>query len=93
MEAQLATIPRAQRPAANVVDGHIEFTFKNEADLYRFLSREISLRKMKHSKFAQKADMSPTTVSRMVKGETNFPRFATVFHMLNALGYELVVKS
>lgn len=93
MEAQLAQIPRKNRPAANVVDGHIEFTFKNEADLYKFLAREIALKKMKYSKFAEKAEMSAQTVSRMAHGETQYPRFATVFHMLKVLGYELVVKA
>lgn len=93
MEAQLAHIPRKSRPVANVVDGHLEFTFKNEVELYKFLAREIAVRKVKFSKFAEKADMSTNTVSRMAHGETQFPRFSTVFHMLSALGYELVVKS
>lgn len=88
-----AVIPLAtKRASTRVVDGRIEFTFNNVEELYAFLAREIAMKKMRYSKFAEKAELCAATVSRMAHGDTHFPRFGTVFAMLKVLGYELVVK-
>lgn len=94
MDMGAMVLPHAtKRKATKVVDGHMEITFNNVSELYSFLAREIALSKQKYSKFAKKAEMSPNTVSRMAHGETQYPRFQTVFAMLDTLGYELVVRS
>jgi predicted XRE-type DNA-binding protein len=96
LEAQLATIhrlPRKKRPVANVVEGRTELTFENIHDLCAFVAREISMTKLKYSKFAEKAEMSYSTVSRMANGYTQHPRAETVFSMLRVLGYEVVVRA
>jgi len=88
-----AVIPFAtKRAASRVVDGRIEFTFNNASELYAFLAREMAMKKVKYSKFAEKAELCASTVSKMAHGETQYPRFATVFALLKVLGYELVVK-
>lgn len=93
----LATIPRGLkrkgRPALNVVEGRTEMTFESVADLCAFVAREINFTKKKYSKFAGEVGMSYGTVSNMAKGITRYPRAETVFQMLKALGYEVVVRS
>lgn len=96
MEAQLASIPRLtrkNRPALNVVEGRTEMTFENIHDLCAFVAREINFTKRKYSKFASDIGMTYGTVSRMATGVTQHPRAETVFQMLKALGYEVVVRS
>lgn len=96
MEAELARIPRSYRrrgPSADVVDGRTELTFENIHDLCAFVAREIQLTKKKYSKFATDVGCCTSTVSRMANGYTHHPRAETVFQMLKALGYEVVVRS
>jgi transcriptional regulator with XRE-family HTH domain len=93
----LASIPRGLRrknlPIHNVVEGRAEMTFENIHDLCAFVAREIQFSKKKYSKFAAEIGMSHGTVSRMATGVTQHPRAETVFQMLRALGYEVVVRS
>lgn len=94
--AQLATIPRNSRarqlPTANIVDGRTELTFENIHDLCLFVAREINMSKKKYGRFATEIGMCHGTVSRMAQGITQHPRAETVFAMLSALGYEVVVR-
>ena len=92
----LASIPRMgrkNRPIHNFVDGRSEMTFENIHDLCAFVAREINFSKKKYSKFADEIGMCHGTVSNMARGVTQHPRAETVFQMLKALGYEVVVRS
>lgn len=40
---------------------------------------------------AKKAGVNPNTVSRLVYGETKYPRFSTIYGLLTALGVELAI--
>lgn len=96
MEAELARIPRSYRrrgPSADVVDGRTELTFENIHDLCAFVAREIAFSRKKYGRFAQEIGMSHGTVKNMATGVTQHPRAETVFQMLKALGYEVVVRS
>jgi hypothetical protein len=97
MTEELATIPRGlkrkNRPIANVVEGRTELTFDNIHDLCAFVAREIAFTKKKYSTFAKDIGMCHGTVSNMARGVTQHPRAETVFAMLKALGYEVVVRS
>jgi hypothetical protein len=90
----LATLPHAtRRRSAREIDGHIEFTFNDIHELCAFVAREISMTKLKYTKFAEKTGCCTSTVSRMANGYTQHPRAETVFQMLRTLGYEVVVRS
>lgn len=92
----LASIPRLNRknrPSHNVVNGRAEMTFESINDLCAFVAREINFTKKKYSTFAKDIGMCHGTVSNMAKGVTQHPRAETVFQMLKALGYEVVVRS
>jgi hypothetical protein len=81
------------RPRPQMVDGRMEFTFENIAELCAFVAREIAFSKMKYVKVAEKAGVCGSTVSNMANGVTQHPRAETVFAMLRVLGYEVVVRS
>lgn len=92
----LASIPRLMRknrPMHNVVNGRAEMTFENINDLCAFVAKEIAFTKKKYGTFAKEIGMCQGTVSNMAKGITQHPRAETVFQMLKALGYEVVVRS
>jgi len=92
----LATIPRMMRknrPTHQVVNGRAEMTFETVHDLCVFVASEIAFSKKKYGTFAKEIGMSQGTVSNMAKGITQHPRAETVFQMLKALGYEVVVRS
>jgi hypothetical protein len=92
----LGSIPRMtrkNRPIHNIVDGRTEMTFENIHDLCAFVAREINFSKKKYGRFASEIGMAHGTVSNMAKGITQHPRAETVFQMLKALGYEVVVRS
>jgi hypothetical protein len=93
----LATLPTRSkisgRARPQVVDGHMEFTFDNISDLCAFVAKEIAFSRKKYSTFAKDIGMCHGTVSNMAKGVTQHPRAETVFQMLKALGYEVVVRS
>lgn len=89
-----AVLPRAtRRREARVVDGHIEFTFNDIAELCAFVAREIEITKKKYSVLANKAGVCSSTVSRMANGTTQHPRAETVFQILKTLGYDVVVRN
>jgi transcriptional regulator with XRE-family HTH domain len=48
--------------------------------------------KLTYSAIANQANCSPATVSNIAAGETRFPRFSTVFNILAALGFDVVVR-
>lgn len=94
--AAIATLPSRSvrgktRPA--VVNGRAEFTFENINDLCAFVAREIAFSKKKYGRFATEIGMTHGTVKNMATGVTQHPRAETVFAMLRALGYEVVVRA
>jgi len=95
---ELATLPGAMarqshRLRPDVIDGRMEFTFKDINELCAFVAREIAFSKLKYSKIAERGGVCASTVSKMAGGVTQHPRAETVFAMLRVLGYEVVVRS
>jgi transcriptional regulator with XRE-family HTH domain len=90
MESQAEIVNFAERRrAAKVTE---ELNFNNMEELLAFLAHEITKSKLKYSKLAERAHVVPQTVSRIAHGETRGPRAATVFSILAALGFEVVIR-
>lgn len=70
-----------------------EYTFADINELCAFLQHEIQSSKRKYKDIAEKAGCCPQTVSNMASGTTHFPRAATVFEIMRALGFTIVVRS
>lgn len=81
-----------KRITPDFVGGKLELTFKDIHELCAFVAAEINLSRKKYNRFASEIGMSHGTVSRMATGQTQHPRAETVFSMLRALGYEVVVR-
>jgi hypothetical protein len=81
------------RARPEVVDGHMEFTFNSITELCAFVAKEIAFSKKKYGRFATEIGMTHGTVKNMATGHTQHPRAETVFAMLKALGYEVVVRA
>jgi hypothetical protein len=82
----LAEMPR-RRPKE--VD---EYEFGDVPELCAFVAGEIIRCHLSYKDLAAKAHVCVATVSRLASGDTQFPRAATLFGILNALGYTVVVR-
>lgn len=69
-----------------------EYSFKDITELCAFIQHEIQSSKKKYKDIAEKAGCCAQTVSNMASGTTHYPRAATVFEILRALGFEVVVR-
>ena len=69
-----------------------EISFDSMAELCAFVQHEIIASRTKYVKLAAKAEVCASTISKMAHGETHFPRANTVFAILRALGYEVLVR-
>lgn len=93
--AAISTLPSRikGRSRPEVVDGRMEFSFNSITELCAFVAKEIAFSKKKYGRFATEIGMSHGTVKNMATGQTQHPRAETVFSMLKALGYEVVVRA
>lgn len=66
--------------------------FNDIRELCNFLADEIMFSGMKFSKIASLANCHGSTVAHLARKETASPRAATVFQVLRALGYEVLVR-
>lgn len=67
-------------------------SFNDIRELCDFLSIEIRTSGLKFVKIAERANCHPTTVAHLARNETASPRAATVFQVLRALGFEVLVR-
>ena len=61
-------------------------------EICEFIAHHIRTSKLTYSAIAWKAGCSPNTVSRMAMGDTHLPRYSTVFFILDALGFDVVLR-
>lgn len=98
MQSSTAAIVDFERPRlihsrpVREPDGWRDQHFNDIGELCRFLSAEIFASKMKFSKIGQLANCHPTTVAHLARNETASPRASTVFQVLRALGFEVIVR-
>ncbi|MER8619180.1 XRE family transcriptional regulator [Mesorhizobium sp. M1409] len=83
---------RATRDRSTRLDEAEEYSFENIADLVIFVSAEIMRSKQKYARLADKSHVCATTISKLANRETKSPRAATVFQVLYALGFDVVVR-
>jgi transcriptional regulator with XRE-family HTH domain len=69
-----------------------EFTFNDIEELTAFLAGEIVTSRRRYKDIAEQAGVGAQTVSHVAHGLSRFPRAATLFKILVALGYEIVVR-
>jgi DNA-binding phage protein len=72
--------------------GPSDWHFDDTKALCDFCAKEIRASKIKYSKLAEKAGVCHSTISKMARGETNFPRANTILEILRALGFNVVVR-
>lgn len=95
MESTLASIPRSSSKVRRfpvIENTASDWHFEDTAALCDFCSKEIRASKIKYSKLAEKAGVCVSTISKMARGETNFPRANTILEILRALGFQVVVR-
>jgi transcriptional regulator with XRE-family HTH domain len=69
-----------------------EYKFKNMEELVTFLAGEINASDLNYTRLAERSHVCASTVSNLANDLTKSPRAATVFAILAALGFEVVVR-
>jgi DNA-binding phage protein len=69
-----------------------EHAFYEIGELVAFTADQIHASKRNYSNIAREAQCAPSTVSKLMHGETRFPRAATILQILRALGWTVSVR-
>ena len=69
-----------------------EYAFGSVEELIKFTASQVLDCTMTYKKIAEAAGCSTSTVSNLAKGETRFPRAATVFEILRVIGFSVVIR-
>lgn len=91
MESLAETLDFA-RPRQSSTGRSDEFHFANMEEVLAFVAGEIVSSRRKYVHIARAAHVCPATVSALAHHATKAPRAATVFSILAALGFEVVVR-
>jgi DNA-binding phage protein len=69
-----------------------QYDFETAAELVAFVGDEIIASGKHFSIIARNADVCQSTVAKLAKHQTRFPRVGTCLQILKALGFEVVVR-